>query len=131
MCATGAGGVAGQSLDSAELESNAEVDEPYELRDADDDSKEEDKDISNDWRVVGATPHARIFRCISFCRRSAHPHVSASASVRKNVSIASTSARILASDGRRSGLGENILRRSRYAELETGSISNRTVRSIK
>jgi hypothetical protein len=135
--ATGADGVAGNSLDSAELESNAEVDEPVELRDADDDSKlqvskdPEDEDVSDERCATATTPHARSFRSICFSKRSAHPYFAASASVRKNVSIARTSSRIVASVGRRSGLGEKILRRSRYAALETGSMSNRTIRSIK
>ena len=137
--ATGAGGVAGMSLDSAELESKADVDEPVEYREADDDpklqvSKESDPEEVFEERCVGgemAAPRARILRCICLSMRSTHPQPMASSSLRKNVSIATTSARIAASDGRSSGLVEKILRRSRYAVCEMGSVSKSTVRSIK
>ena len=110
----------GESLDSAELESNADVDEPVEYRETDDDPKlqvlkQSDPEDVFEERLDSraAASRARILRIICFSIRSTQPQPRASSLVRKNVSIASTSMRIAEIDGRRSGLVEKIFLRSR------------------
>ena len=76
-------------------------------------------------------PSLAIFRCNFFSIRSPQPHLAASVSLRKNVSIASTSSRITANEGRRSGRGENIFVKSVYAASEIGSTSYSIVRSTR
>ncbi len=90
-------------LDANEIDSNAEEDEPLELHDAVE--KQYDASSSEDADDIA---HFAILCCIRFSRRSTHPHILASLSVRKKVSIASTSRRISSNEGRHPGIGENI-----------------------
>jgi hypothetical protein len=99
-------------LDVNEIDSNAEEDEPLELYDAEEQVEEQveeqgaQDEVSSEDAVGSA--HLAIFHRNRFSRRSAHPHIAASLSVRKKVSIASTSRRISSKEGRHSGIGENI-----------------------
>ena len=84
-------------LDANEIDSNAEEDEPLELYDAVEEQGAQD-DVSSEDAVDSA--HLAIFHRNRFSRRSDHPHIAASLSVRKKVSIASTSRRISSNEGR-------------------------------
>lgn len=92
-------------LDLNEFDSNADEDEPYELCDiVEERGLEQDVSASDvDGNVVSF-----IFHRNRFSRRSAHPLMAASLSVRKKVSIASTWRRILSNEGRYSGIGVKI-----------------------
>ncbi len=85
-------------LDANEIESNAEEDEPLELHDAEE-QVEKQYDASSSEDADGIAHFAILCR-IRFSRRSVHPHILASLSVRKKVSIASTSRRISFNEGR-------------------------------
>lgn len=86
-----------EELDANEIDSNAEEDEPLELYEAVEEQGAQD-DVSSEDAVGSA--HLAIFHRNRFSRRSAHPHIAASLSVRKKVSIASTSRRISSNEGR-------------------------------
>ena len=80
-------------LDANEIDSNAEEDEPLELYDA-----EEEEEVV-EWQgpqhdVLSEGVDGTIFLRSRFSKRSAHPQIAASLSVRKNVSISSTHLRI-------------------------------------
>jgi hypothetical protein len=90
-------------LDANGIDSNAEEDEPLELYDAEEELGPDPEHVSSE-----DVDDLAIFLCNRFSRRSAHPHIAASLSVRKKVSIASTSRRISSNEGRHSGLGEKI-----------------------
>ena len=100
--------------DDNEIDSNAEEDEPFELYDAEEDVDvdveqgpgPEQDDSSDDVDELA------IFLRNRFSKRSAHPQIVASLSLRKKVSIASTSRRISSNEGRHSGIGEKIWMRS-------------------
>lgn len=90
-------------LDANEIDSNAEEEEPLELRDEEVQVEYDDPDD-----VSSEEGYLSFFRLIRISKRSVHPHIAASLSVRKNVSIASTYRRISSNEGRHSGIGEKI-----------------------
>lgn len=79
-------------LDANEIDSNAEEDEPLELYDAEEEVVVEWQGPQHDVLLEGVD--GTIFLRSRFSKRSAHPQIAASLSVRKNVSISSTHLRI-------------------------------------